>query len=84
MYKILQQLLSAYVKIVFTTEALKDDVYSFKNCTEFLPCIYKELVSKTFYIYSYMLLICSSGHSKETISNTKFTTNYVDTNWNLE
>ena len=25
---------------------------------------YEELISKTSYIHSYMLLICSSGHSK--------------------
>ena len=27
--------------------------------------IYQELISKTSYIHSYMLLICRSGHSKE-------------------
>ena len=27
--------------------------------------VYEELISKTSYIHSYMLLICSSGHSKE-------------------
>ena len=29
------------------------------------PFIYEELISKTSYIHSYMLLICKSGHSKE-------------------
>ena len=28
-------------------------------------CVYEELISKTSYIHSYMLLICRSGHSKE-------------------
>ena len=27
--------------------------------------LYEELISKTSYIHSYMLLICRSGHSKE-------------------
>ena len=37
----------------------------------------EELISKIFYIHSYMLLICSSGHSKKKkpIFNTKFTAN---------
>ena len=27
--------------------------------------LFEELISKTSYIHSYMLLICSSGHSKK-------------------
>ena len=48
----------------------------------------EELISKTSYIHSYMLLICSSGHSKK--ANCQFSTHNllqmesVDTNWNLE
>ena len=34
------------------------------NSREYLH-IYEELISKTSYIHSYMLLICRSGYSKE-------------------
>ena len=40
-----------------------------------MGCIYEDLISKTSYIHSYMLLICSSGHSKKPNFNTKFTAN---------
>ena len=52
---------------------------------EYQNFTYEELISKTSYIHSYMLLICSSDHSKNPIFNTKFTAmENVDTNWNLE
>ena len=48
--------------------------------------IYEELISKTSYIHSYMLLICRSGHSKEDNFQHKIYCKMenVDTNWNLE
>ena len=52
-------------------------------------CTTEELISKTSYIHSYMLPICSSGHSKKKKKKKKSTQNLlqmknVDTNWNSE
>ena len=48
--------------------------------------IFEELVSKTSYIHSDMLLICSSGHSKATKFQNKIHCKWtiVETIWNLE
>ena len=47
---------------------------------------YEELISKTSYIHCYMLLICSSGHSKKSPFSTQnwLQMENVDTIWNLE
>ena len=48
--------------------------------------INEELISKTSYIHSHMLLICSSGHSNKANFQHKNLLHMenVDTNWNLE
>ena len=48
--------------------------------------VYEELISKTSYIHSYILLICSSGHSQKSKFSTQnlLLMENVDTNWNLE
>ena len=56
--------------------------------TEKRCLLYEELIFKTSYIHSYMLLICSSGHSKKGQFSTQnlLQMENVDTtrNWNLE
>ena len=46
--------------------------------------LYRELISKTSYIHSYILLICSSGHSKEATTKNLLQMENIDTYWNLE
>ena len=51
-----------------------------------LAFMYEELISKTSYIHSYMLLICNSGKAKKSQFSTQnwLQMEDMDTNWNLE
>ena len=60
--------LSLHLTSSIQREAIKQTSNLFKVWTFFLKklcSVFEEFVSKTFYIHSYMLLICSSGHSRK-------------------
>ena len=71
----LQPMLATYIFISFDMYLLISYACVILQITVWQVSTYEELISKTSYIHSYMLLICSSGHNKKANLNKKFTAN---------